>query len=207
MKKPKKAEIALTTEALEEANIPRRFWKMGRNDYFGSSRALKACESYIHESMKAYKRGLSLLIQGETDSGKTWLISYVLRCLLAQNEGYTVFYTTLDDLTEYMIRPEKDERFSQKFLASDFVALDCVNTANEGTRPAFRKFVRLRIDNAMPFILGTSLSLTTADDAFESLFGDSATKAVHTSVVVHANVSQFKVQRYYKRLKKGIADA
>lgn len=203
----KKTKISLSDEQLIEANIPRRFWTFSRDDYFGEEAALTACEQYVTKAKKAYERGLGLILRGLPESGKTCLLTYVLRCLMAKD--FSVYYTTLDDLTDWMMRPDSTERFSAKFLEADFVGLDAVNTVNPGTESAFRKFIRLRTDNAMPIIASTAMVPDQRDlfgvegDPLVTSFKDAALKLVNLSVLVECKVNQFRIERHYRQMKKG----
>ena len=200
---PKK-KIALTDEQLFESNIPRRFWTPSRADYFGDPKAIEACEHYITNSKKAYQRGLGLFLRGLPDTGKTWLICYVLRCLMAKK--FSVYYTSLEEMTDRLFRPEA-ESFSAKFIEADFVALDAINTVTGGTEAAFRKFVKLRADNAMPVIAATSMTLEPQligdNDPFINSFKEPAQKLVSLSVPIDCSVNQFRIEKHYRKLKDG----
>jgi hypothetical protein len=207
MSKRKETKMSLSDEELIEANIPRRFWGFSRDDYFGEADAIDCAEDYIMKAKKAYARGLGILFRGTPDTGKTSLITYVLRCLMVQK--FTCFYTTLDDLTEWVMRPDSTERFSAKFIQADFVGLDAVNTSNPGTTAAFNKFVRLRVDNEMPILAATSITGDQPDlfgeegDPFVTAFKESALKLVNVTLSVHCKVNPMRVQRHYDKLKKG----
>lgn len=156
--------ISLTVELLTEMNVPKAFWSLGRDDYFGNPQALQQAEEYIRRVASAIKRGTGLCFYGTEDSGKTFLLTYVIRCLASK--GYLGHYLTLEEATSLHFDRESDG--IECLRTSTFLALDNVDyTDNRGWRDVLRLLLRSRKDQHFPILLATRLDR----EAFEACYG------------------------------------
>jgi hypothetical protein len=186
---------------IEEAEIPQRFRTLAVEDWFGSKKALQKTLDYIENSDSSFDNGTGLFFRGAKGNGKTFLLSLALKGLSLQ--GFEIAYTTMHALTENLMRPERNEKFNVKFMEKQFVAVDCIDTSNEGTRAALRVFVTMRKDNALPFLLASPLASENGTDSFKLLFGEDIALDIgnHTETV-NCTVDPAKLERYYLKLKE-----
>ncbi len=170
--------ISLTRELLKESGIPERFWAFGRNDYFGEANAIKQTEKFVTEAKEAIKGGVGLLFVGMRDSGKSFLMTYALKCLLSK--GYNCQYASLEDLKEAHF-DEDPQSFFRAFLEPTFLGIDnCDTDYNKGHALAIGRVLRARYDSNLPTLVCTKLQ--PAD--FSIAFGESASKFVDQSSVL-----------------------
>lgn len=188
-------------ETLTEARIPKRFWNLDRKDYFGKKSSLEQVENYIRRAPKAYRTGVGLLFVGDRDCGKTFLLTYLLRCLMLQK--FTVAYYTMDEITTIMTAPEADdEKFNVKFSAPHFLGLDDVDSTQGAPIAALKKLVRLRRDNGLPLLVCTSLCETDDGDLFKRAYGDTAERVIEISKLVELEIDAFRIRKHYRKLKR-----
>lgn len=156
---------SLQKSLLRDARIPAKFWNLGTNTYLGCSQALKACKHYL-DTDGANVPGL--LFNGKAASCKTFLATYVLKCLMAR--GKIAAYYTTDDLCDaYFARLDSSTTsFRERILAPDFVCFDNVNApVGRGHKIALLRAVRLRSDEGMPYFVCTRFD----DETLLSLYG------------------------------------
>lgn len=157
--------MELSKALLKDSRIPTKFWEMGTDTYLGSKRALNACKHYL--SVKGKPPGLMFI--GKASSCKTFLATYVLKCLMAQ--GKIVAYYTTDDLCDaYFARLDTSATttFRERILAPDFICFDNVNApVGRGHKIALLRAVRLRSDEGLPYFVCTRFD----DETLLSLYG------------------------------------
>lgn len=159
-----KKTLSLSVELLQEMNVPEAFWPLGRDQYFGSVPALNTAEDYILRAEAALRKGAGLCFYGSADSGKTFLLTYVVRCLAAR--GFSGHYLTLEEATN--LRFDRDGDGGECLRSSKFLALDNVDfTENRGWREVLRQLLRTRKDQHFPFLIGTRLDR----ESFRSCYG------------------------------------
>jgi DNA replication protein DnaC len=151
--------IKINSDLLKDANIPKRFWKLGRDTYFGDAKALKRVEHYVKNFDEAHEKGVGLLFVGPSQSCKTFLASYVLKCLLAV--GLQVAYYSLDELFElYISGDSAGDNFLSKFREVNCVVIDNIGVSDKdkrGRRNALERVISFRSDNGLPYIICTDL--------------------------------------------------
>ena len=104
--------MELRVSVLIDAKIPRRFWELGPETFSGNQDALQTCMRFVKTVLKSLRLNSScdsLVIQGHECSGKTFLGSFILKCLLSRNYG--ALYTTLNDLGKHHLGQETDTGF------------------------------------------------------------------------------------------------
>lgn len=190
------SKISLTPELLKESGIPERFWRLGRDNYYGAPAALKQTEKYITESAEAIKTGLGLFFSGPTDSGKSFLMVYALKCLLAK--GHISQYVSLETMKDSHFEDDKD-LFEQIFLEPVFLGIDnCEGDINKGHVNALIRVLRERYDANLPTLICTKLS----DSDFAAQFGEASAKFVdQNSVHVNCSANQLLVRAKQERVK------
>ena len=173
----------LQPDDLEKARIPRRFWNLSRDDYYGKKEALQIVDRYIKQNRKVWAKGTSLVFLGNENSGKTFLCTYVLRAMMGL--GYKVRYLTMAELTEVMMRPEPGKTFRSEISLEGFVALDNITEVNAGTQSAFRRFIEHRRDAALPTLVTTGSENL---DFFLKSYDPDARKLLEISIEVECHV-------------------
>lgn len=175
--------IRLSAELLREANIPRRFWEFGVEDFYGPPAALETARRYVKRFEQARDRGTGLYLHGPPESGKTFLGTLVLRCLMA--EGFNVAYVTLHELAQqYLNKDGVGRTLRQRYGADlDCVFLDVVlGDTNKAEQNAFRRFVEIRSDGGYPYLIGSPHQLVE----MESSYGLKLARSLHGDLIVVA---------------------
>lgn len=186
----------LQPDELEKAKIPKRFWNLSKDDYYGKKTALVAVEKYIRNNKKVWSMGTSLVFTGAENSGKTFLCTYVLRAMMGL--GYNVRYITMSELTEIMMRPEPGKTFRSEISLNGFVALDNITEVNAGTQSAFRRFIEHRRDDALP----TLVTVGSEDlNFFTSSYEPDARKLLDISLEIRCYVDPFKTEKMNQKIK------
>jgi DNA replication protein DnaC len=151
----------LSCDLLKDANIPKQFWKFGRDTYVGDKSALKRVEKYVANFESAYEKGIGLLLKGPTQSCKTFLATYVLKSIMANGTGDQVYYLSTDELFElYISGDSAGENFLSRFRETHCVVIDNVGITDKaklGKRNALEKVVSFRADQGLPYIICTDL--------------------------------------------------
>lgn len=195
----KKAKVNL--DLLKDANIPRKFWKLGRKTYFGDDAALRKTEKYIKGFEDAHAEGVGLLFVGPSQSCKTFLATYVLKNLLAK--GLQASYFSMDELFElYVGGDSAGENFLSRFREVDCVVIDNVgvtDTLKKGKRNALEKVVSFRSDNGLPYIICTDLE---DEQAFAENYGDKVSNCFQSDLVEIACSCSHEMVRARRNEKK-----
>jgi DNA replication protein DnaC len=158
----------LNKDLLKDAAIPKKFWPLGAKTYFGDHAALQKADNYVSKFSKAYSEGVGLFVTGAPYTLKTFLLTYILKCLM--HEGYSTLYCTLDELYEYYMQEESaGAGFLARFKSPECIVLDNVNAPfGKGVRNALIKVVTFRSDNGLPYLIGSTLN----NDEIKNLYGD-----------------------------------
>lgn len=181
-----KSEIQLTKVILESCNIPRAFWEMGADTYPGDQNALRMCEKYIEKMEVMYSTGGGLCLRGMRESGRTFLMTYVLKCLIAK--GYGVYYLTLDDLTNALLSRSAEVDIAAT-LSVEILGIDNINIlATKGDQIALKRVLADRADRLAPTLIATDLD----EPKFEGLFEVSREKS---GVLVECSIPRSTVMR------------
>lgn len=188
----------LGKEALEEARIPRRFWKLGKDDYFGCPSAQQQVAHYIRSIGENAAKGVGLFFRGQQDSGKTFLMTLALRELMAL--GQDVFYFRLNEIVDAMLDPTSEARkFSPKFFSASFAGIDDVHAFRSDVhKEKFRQVIKSRIDDGHPTFVSTSLVNAGGVDDFAVMYGEEIADLItNNCITVKCKVSPFEMQRHY----------
>lgn len=163
----------LNTDLLRDVGIPKKFWELGKDTYPGDPRCLKQAEHYVLNFNDAIAKGVGLRFSGPTKSYRTFLATYVMKCLLIR--GASTRYFSLDNLYELYVGSD-DEAAGQGFLSNfkaDLIVLDNLTIApNKATKNALLKVITFRADNGLPFIVCTSLTDEELCDEYGDRIGE-----------------------------------
>jgi DNA replication protein DnaC len=206
--RPKPKMITLSTEALQEARIPKAFWLTGIDDYFAKPEALKQVDKYIRMSAEALDKGTGLFFRGKKLSGKTFLMTLTLKSLMAK--GFQVHYFTFDELTESNLGHIPTlEKFSPKLFATQIVGIDSVNVPTHDVyKNSLLRFIRHRVDSGLPFFLSTTLTREDGVDHFHEQYGDEIFDLVSNNTVpVKCFADAFQMQKFFDNRKHNIVAA
>lgn len=181
--------LTLNSELLTEAYIPKAYWSLGHKTYKGSPEALEKIHTYIRKESFAHSHGVGLLIRGPAESYKTFLLTYVLKCLLAK--GRDVSYFKAKTIVDSNFK--ESHTFDSTFAFYDFIGVDdlCV-PPNKGEADAFLRLVKLRKDEGRPMLVAT----TFTEAEFAHFYGETVasffrnyTTTVETTAQVFQNAS------------------
>lgn len=188
--------LSLRREVLEEANIPEAFWPLGADTYPGTPESLESINKYVKESKFAAEHSLGLLIRGPTESFKTFLITYVLKCL--SHQGWEVYYCKFRDSCDRYFDNEID--FSTLYSCSNFLAIDDLSLPpNRGEATVLMQILKMRKDEGKPVLLSTTFS----DEKLAHYFGVSAFDYIRKSLTaIETKPAPFVSEPRYEELKK-----
>lgn len=142
------------------ANIPRVYWKFKLEQYVGNHGATGKVKSYISTIPMAKRTGVGLLFYGTQGTGKTALLSCVMRGIVER--GHTAQYTLLAKLFRAFM--DKDYEFLEKIHSTDFLCIDDMDKAHVSANTNwFETLVdevfRYRFTRKKPMIVSYSGSL------------------------------------------------
>jgi DNA replication protein DnaC len=118
------------------------------------------------ENASAYvNSGLGLLLHGDKGTGKTLLISLLLKKLLA--EGFDVQFVTFQELIDMYTQGWRDSRekawFDKRVKNAGVLGIDDVGRENKGrleiVEAMFDHIIRARVSSARPTLITTNRSL------------------------------------------------
>lgn len=150
------SKIVLSRDVLAETGIPRKFWPYDLRHFSGSDSAVKACSKYIRKSKIAFQNGVHLFLTGNVNSGKTFLGTFILKCILVK--GHSVKYTTLVDISrDYVGDGETRHSLRKLYLDSaDFLFIDDVVTEpNKAEKNGLERVLKLRLTAGAPTIIAS----------------------------------------------------
>jgi len=146
--------IYLDKDVLKDAGIPRNFWAAvpsERNSEF----LLKQVATIRDNLPELLAAGMGILVYGPPLSGKTFWITYFLKCILTDSKR-TVRYMSLHDIVDrYFSEGLSKEMIMYDLAEPDWLAVDnlCDGT-NDGYRIVLNKVLRKRVDDGKPIMLG-----------------------------------------------------
>lgn len=149
-------KIALSRDLLAETGIPKKFWAYDLREFSGSDSAVRACVWYIKKAKVACQNGVHLFLAGPVNSGKTFLGTFVLKCVLVK--GFTVKYTTLVDISrDYVGDGETKHSLRKLYLDSaDFLFIDdVVIDPNKAEKNGLERVLKLRLTAGLPTIMAS----------------------------------------------------
>jgi hypothetical protein len=152
----------VSMDLLEETKIPKKFWGLGADTYIGQKDVLEQADHYIRKFGHRNKTLsiVGILFVGPPNSFKTFLSTYVLKCLMIR--GVSVKYFTAESLTDaYLLREEVN--MITQLRSNHCVVIDNLGLCfNKSMRNAVEKAVRFLSDNLIHYIV-----CTTLEDDFE----------------------------------------
>ena len=151
----KGVSLTLNRDLLMDAEIPSKFWDIDMLTYFGSTDAMRTVNRYIRKAEEAKAEGVGLFIEGGPQSFKTFLLTHALKCLMAK--GHSTHYVKYDKLVDVAFSGKFN--FESYFRSGVFVAIDDV-MVDPKTSKALLRFLKLRVDAGVPFLIASSATLT-----------------------------------------------
>lgn len=155
-------KFQLSAELLEEARIPKKYWSLGLTDYVATDdSARRLVIRFIKRFGRFRVSGGGIFFSGPSETGKTFLGTFILKCLLAH--GHNVMYVKLYDLSqEYLGATVEDLTLRQRYGPHT----DCVLVDNVCAEPgkaeinALRRFLEIRSDENLPYLIASPLTST-----------------------------------------------
>jgi len=156
-----------------ESCVPRQFWYVKDDQVKHNRQAFDlVIRRYVANFRRALKHGYGLLLTGDNGTGKTMFCSYVIVCAL--RASFTAYYTTMPqldlDIKAGFNDAERQRRLSL-MLTSDFVVIDelgkeRVKASNRYMDAQLERVFKERLDDSMPVIFATNLSLQHLHQAY-----------------------------------------
>ena len=173
--------------SMYRACLPKKFWKIRRDDLKQSPCSDSPFLSYGHRIAGAFKNQKGALLLGDVSVGKTMLLCWILKQALSSD--YSAYYTTMSSFSSNTLAfggmgsGYRHEEF-QRALDSDFVAFDDlgrdVSGSQERVARDFSQCLRRRIDDGKPTLFASSLM----PEHLGRLYGSTFRLAVKRSVVM-----------------------
>lgn len=144
------------------ANIPRGYWTYGPEEYFGDPKAWESAQGYL-SNWSAYKRtGMGLdFYSADQGTGKTFLVSYVLRNLIQLGERcYYLRFREIFGLFNrpYEARRDEEDRLNRTpVLVLDEIGKPISGAQGEYFAVEFENLVRTRTDDNLVTLMTTNL--------------------------------------------------
>ena len=150
--------MKLTRKKLTESRLPIAFEDVSLEQFIGDPTVLKHCKRYIEKAEVALNDGVSLLLIGPPESGKTFFAALVLKTLMALD--YSCRYYTIEELTNMAF--DNTCNFTEKMTDHHFTVIDGIDdTVSNGNVRAFSFFLRIKKDNKLPMIMCSGHASTT----------------------------------------------
>lgn len=165
----KSKTITLSVEGLEESKIPRKFWSLGDETYFGDPKALTRVCRYLKKSFEATlfnSLQFGLKFTGDPQTFKTFLMCQVLKAGVAN--GIDVRYTTLDEIADVHFGKVTYATVEGMFGKYKMLGIDDLDShPHEKVNDALLRVLRLKINQGWPVLIAT----TYDDAAIEANYG------------------------------------
>lgn len=130
--------------------------------------------NYIRNMDQVRERGLSLLMFGENNSGKTTLSAILAKAFIIK--GLTAKVTNLRDMTDLFTQSWKDASLKQEFDKAmrdvDLLVIDDLNKElhNKATATVLDSVLRYRSNRHKPFIITTNASIDELKEQYGPSF-------------------------------------
>lgn len=179
-------------EALIAAGIFEDYHACTLANYRGPKIMRDRVRKYIDHLPKMFRTGLSFLMFGENNAGKTTLAMILAKAFLIND--YSVCVTNLRELTDKFCRGWEDEDekvdFDNRIKNSDFLVIDDLNKEfqNRMTASVLDTVLRHRSNRRLPFIITTNSLL----DELENEYGRSIIALLERRCVMLEFKSQLK---------------
>lgn len=166
-------KIKLTREQLEASGLPQRFFNLSAESFMGSKAALVLVNDFannvtalVADSQSAATPFIGLFVNGPQLSGKTFLLSYALRKVLAV--GHRCLYLTYDVLASSLLSDKQNLTLSQ-LRSYRLVCVDSVfaTEVGKGYYRVLLRFLSYCSDNGIFVALATDMT----PDMFVDQFG------------------------------------
>ena len=160
-------DLQLNLDRIAEARIPKKFWTLGSDNYYGLDTAKKQAYKYIKRFDIALAKGIGLTFYGPTRGQKTFLICHVLKCLLARD--HTALYVTAGEIADSIMDKQSPITFRQLAYPTVLAIDNAEMFSNQFAKEALLRALRARADEGKPFLFATRYEPTE----FEEVFGES----------------------------------
>jgi hypothetical protein len=136
--------------------------------------ALMMIDEYLQQSTYLVNRGMGLLFYGSHGSGKTMLVTILIKQLLA--EGIDGYFTTFNTLLDNFASGWKDDKnriwFEKRVRNAALLVVDDIGRENKNLNNmasnALDGVFRSRVQNSLPTIITTNLSLSDFEKSYSS---------------------------------------
>jgi len=114
-----------------ESGIPEKYRASCWDNYEGKKDSISynKLSTYCDRLGSARRKGVGILLQGEEDSGKTYVGVCILKEALKKN--FTVYYTTLNQIIEDIKKTYEDNSYKavvdERYMWTDFLFIDSLN--------------------------------------------------------------------------------
>jgi DNA replication protein DnaC len=194
--------LTLNTDILTESGIPEKFWNYGADTYLGSTDALLTSNLYVRGCERMLSSNMGLMFIGEHQSCKTFLLTYVLKCLLAK--GHSVRYITLKHLTDLMIGAVEERERSFRVVSTDaqFLGVDCLeDDATKGEIDCFERLVTIRSDKGLPLLIASDLP----SREFKNIFGNKTYRRLdNMTMEIRCELTGHALKQRKEKILKGL---
>ena len=141
------------------ANIPRVYWNFKLEQYVGNHGVTGMIKNYTTDISAAKHKGVGLLLYGTKGTGKTALLSCVMRSIVEKN--FSADYTLLAKIFRAFM--DHDNAFINHIHQVDFLAIDSVDQAylsanTDYMEKLFDEIFRYRFIRKKPMIISYSNS-------------------------------------------------
>lgn len=178
-------DITLSVDLLQECAIPRKFWALGADTYSGSAKALAQADAYVKHSAK---NQAGAYVYGPSGTYKTFLLTYILRCLLAQ--GSNVMYANMKDLPGQLFGEDSAE-FRQQCFGCSFIAVDdVVEPTSPNAFKGISRFFSWCRDNQINLILASQFTPVELADCFGKEIANWLHEDVHRNFEIKCSVDE-----------------
>jgi hypothetical protein len=157
------------------AGIGKQGQRLALGDALGADpKALNMISEYLDNSGYFVNRGMGLLFHGTHGSGKTMLVTILIKQLLA--EGVDGYFTTFTNLLDNFASGWRDDNnrkwFDKRVRNAPLLVIDDIGKENKNLNNmasnAVDGVLRSRVQNSLPTIITTNLSLSEFERSYSS---------------------------------------
>lgn len=168
-----------------QAGIPKLYWDIGWDDFYGDQDAKKLIQKYCTMLDEAIKVGQGVILSGKHGTGKT-----SLSCLIAKaaiDKGYTVKYIAVSKIIDMIMHSFDDKEYKANLNTVmervEFLVLDDLGKEYLGIKKQLNPMVQLNLDSFLRervnrcrvTIVSTNLEL----ESLKSQYGDSVLSIIY----------------------------